>query len=74
MTVEKLKHVGEAAAPMTPALRGDNLRQALELSAFCMRLAGMAPQRGLRRYRSIDEARADRERATARRETTEPPR
>lgn len=56
MTVRKLTHVNQATAPDATPLDGNNLRSAIELSELCLRLRPLKPARGVRRFRSIEDA------------------
>lgn len=59
MPVRKMRHVGEAKAPVAVPLRAENLRSAFELAQTCFRLRPARRMRGVRRYRSIEESSAD---------------
>jgi hypothetical protein len=56
MAVFKLRDIGEAAPITLISKQGENLRWAFELSDLCFRLARRPGLRGIRRYRSIEEA------------------
>lgn len=61
MPVRKMRHISEAdAPPVLPPLRAENLRIALELSTTSLRLRPEPRFRGIRRFRSIQEAAEDR--------------
>lgn len=61
MPVRKYRQ-GEEAEPLAAErLDPDNLRRALEWSVFCRRLRPWRPPRGVFRYRTIEDAAAERE-------------
>lgn len=59
MPIRKFRDGSEATVLREPPLRGENLRVAVELSAFCLRLRPSSSPRGVYRFRSIAEAKAD---------------
>ncbi len=61
MPVRKFRDISEATTPVAAPLRPENLRSAFELSETALRLHPVERLRGVRRYRSIEEARSDRE-------------
>lgn len=63
MPIRKMRHISEATTPVAPRLRAENLRAAFELSRTASRLRPAPQMRGVRKYRSIEEASADRRRA-----------
>lgn len=62
MPVWKFRDLEEAEIVARTPGQINNLRLALELSKLGMSLAGITPQRGVRKFRSIKDANADRDR------------
>ena len=58
MSVERFSDISEMGATARVPAGTDGLKLALELSAFCAKLAGLTPVRGVHKYRSIEEASA----------------
>lgn len=56
MPLWKMRRIEEATTPPAPPLAPENLRAAIELSDLCLRLRPRTVPRGLRRYRSLEEA------------------
>jgi hypothetical protein len=62
MPIKKFRSVEEMTPAPGPIDRAGNLRSAFELSRLCFGLGGTKPRAGVRKYRSIEEANADRAR------------
>ena len=60
MPVRKMRDIAEAVAPLAAPMREENLRSAFELSDAALRMHAQPSQRGVRRYRSLEEAQAAR--------------
>ena len=59
MPVWKFRDISEMQTPPSARSADDNLRIACELSELTLKLHPRRAPRGVRKYRSIDEAQAD---------------
>lgn len=64
MPVRRFRTIDEAPEMTASALDPQNLRVAFDLSDLCLRLAPVSPATGVRRFRSIADARGADERPT----------
>ena len=60
MAIRKFRRIEDAEMPSVVGSAGQNLRSAIELSEFCLRLRPMTPPRGVRRFASIEDAQSHR--------------
>ena len=66
MGLRKFRDVSEMPGPPPrPPLDSDNLRLACELAGLALRLSGSRCQPGVRKHRSFEDLRRDRDRAWA---------
>lgn len=59
MPVWKARQISDLPEPRATPLDPGNLRSAFDISEAALKMRARAPRRGVRRYRSIEEANED---------------